>query len=543
MNFVKFDPGLLMESLEECNSLEILELDNVLWNGEFQRRKIQLPKLERFKLNRLYSLDVSNAEELMSLIFFNKNQTNDGKLERYSLKHIEVGFTANGSEDITTRLEMYLKNITRGLEIYNVSGDVLQYFNQFKFNVLIFNSTTLNINHIPKRLRELTLTNSDIINGNVSSLKEVASTLETISIWKYQKTDIDLRDLSFQTLKTLELRNLTLQKSSSIDNLDFAVIKFPNLTKLELVECTINSDLDLYFRQLSSLLISDVSFDGENASDFFIACEKLENLTMKSVNLDISVLPRNITSVKIFNSTITHSLDFKFDHLNTLYIDDYANFDEDFNFFNTFKHLKTLTIDRNISASLFLKLLDSFDELVELHVGFDRDAGNQPGFQEVTELLKDLEVPDSENPFKLEKFNGVGDSWSYKVPEWNNKLYRFFYFTYPIMIISICCIGILGNILSAIVLFSKEMRSSTSCILLGLVFCDTLLLVSSVILAPLAVHSASLFGRRENLDHDNIQAKFLYQEPVQQLHIFLFYPLSKTGKPSRPIHISNYSML
>jgi hypothetical protein len=50
-----------------------------------------------------------------------------------------------------------------------------------------------------------------------------------------------------------------------------------------------------------------------------------------------------------------------------------------------------------------------------------------------------------------------------------------------LLTLGICFFGIIGNVLCGILLFQKELRTSTNGLLLGLAFSDTLLLVKSIL--------------------------------------------------------------
>jgi len=66
-----------------------------------------------------------------------------------------------------------------------------------------------------------------------------------------------------------------------------------------------------------------------------------------------------------------------------------------------------------------------------------------------------------------------------------NETFEFIIVGLGITIVSI--LGIIGNILSACVLSRSQMKSSVSCLLLGLTFADTILIITSLLLFGLPV--------------------------------------------------------
>jgi len=79
-------------------------------------------------------------------------------------------------------------------------------------------------------------------------------------------------------------------------------------------------------------------------------------------------------------------------------------------------------------------------------------------------------------------------------------------------------LGIIGNILSAVVLSRPQMRSSVTCLLLGLAFCDSLLIVFSTLIFGLPAMS------------DFTGALKTYRHVFYPLWVPYFYPISTTGK-------------
>lgn len=63
----------------------------------------------------------------------------------------------------------------------------------------------------------------------------------------------------------------------------------------------------------------------------------------------------------------------------------------------------------------------------------------------------------------------------------------FEFWTYGVLINFVGVFGILGNIVSMIVLSRPQMRSSMSCLLSGLAICDSALILSSILMFGLPV--------------------------------------------------------
>lgn len=85
-----------------------------------------------------------------------------------------------------------------------------------------------------------------------------------------------------------------------------------------------------------------------------------------------------------------------------------------------------------------------------------------------------------------------------------------------IMIVAI--LGIIGNILSAIVLSRPQMRSSVTCLLIGLTFCDSLLIFISILIFGLPSMS-DFTGTLRN-----------YRLVYYPLWVPYLFPISITGK-------------
>lgn len=88
-------------------------------------------------------------------------------------------------------------------------------------------------------------------------------------------------------------------------------------------------------------------------------------------------------------------------------------------------------------------------------------------------------------------------------------------------------LGIFGNILSAIVLSRPQMKSSVTCLLLGLAFCDTLLISVSIL-----VFSMPFLN-------DFVHSSFLwkYENIYFRLWVPYLYPVSITGKENKDKNI------
>ena len=96
---------------------------------------------------------------------------------------------------------------------------------------------------------------------------------------------------------------------------------------------------------------------------------------------------------------------------------------------------------------------------------------------------------------------------------------KVFFWTYIAVITLICVLGICGNVLSLIVLLQKRMRSSTSCILVGLVISDMLILISGLL-----INSIGIIVLRVYFDYSleiGCWAVIVFR---------VFYPLKKIGK-------------
>ena len=91
-------------------------------------------------------------------------------------------------------------------------------------------------------------------------------------------------------------------------------------------------------------------------------------------------------------------------------------------------------------------------------------------------------------------------------------------------IVTICVCGIIGNILSFIVLTQKKMESSTTSILIGLTISDTVLLISGLIVNAIGIIVLkSLFEKGETI-------------PTVAVIVFrIFYPLKRTGTKNLPL--------
>jgi len=100
---------------------------------------------------------------------------------------------------------------------------------------------------------------------------------------------------------------------------------------------------------------------------------------------------------------------------------------------------------------------------------------------------------------------------------------------------AICIGGLIGNFFSGIVLSQRAMRTSTSCILIGLTICDTVVLVSylpSILFftAVLATYYLN-FIIQPSQGYTFLGMRFTaeYAFSYFELHKSIFYPMSKTG--------------
>jgi hypothetical protein len=82
----------------------------------------------------------------------------------------------------------------------------------------------------------------------------------------------------------------------------------------------------------------------------------------------------------------------------------------------------------------------------------------------------------------------------------------------------VAILGVIGNILSAVVLSRPQMRSSVTCLLIGLTFCDSLLVFLSILIFGLPAIS------------DFTGTLKTYRHVFYPLWVPYFYPISITGK-------------
>lgn len=72
---------------------------------------------------------------------------------------------------------------------------------------------------------------------------------------------------------------------------------------------------------------------------------------------------------------------------------------------------------------------------------------------------------------------------------------KFYFWINSCCLITVAVLGVLGNILSMLILSRPQMKSSISAVLFGLACCDTLLLIDSVMLFSFPAGEASRDGQ------------------------------------------------
>jgi hypothetical protein len=160
---------------------------------------------------------------------------------------------------------------------------------------------------------------------------------------------------------------------------------------------------------------------------------------------------------------------------------------------------------------------------------------------EITKFLQDSGVPSGVQEIKLVKSKNSTTGW------WNTDLGRkstipnttltnTVLYAYILLLMCICGFGLFGSLISSIVLTRKNMWGSTSCILLGLTFCDSLVLLTYICSVLYFGIKLILNFMEFGVSQDQVYRVLGFQvtefsvKSLDDLQYTILYPLNKTGK-------------
>jgi len=263
------------------------------------------------------------------------------------------------------------------------------------------------------------------------------------------------------------------------------VIQLENVQSFYAMKCEVNLIQISIFEHLSDVYLENVIFLGGQLESFIGRMDNLRSVALDysgipNTKFDLNTLSRSVTVLRgmsLYGLELQMSSPVVFGKLKSMALQESVfNVNTDDKFNETFPNLIHLTITRCPISYSILKNMLTISSLKTVSI-VRADSNNT----ENHDLFTESGVPRFVKYFKLERSNSSSTGWSY-IPN-SNELqgYRFRDIVlqiYVIVLITICGFGLLGNILSAVVLTRNNMRSSTSCILLGLTLCDGILLIT-----------------------------------------------------------------
>jgi len=536
LEYVQLDPNALVESLKGCTELQSITLKNV----EFIRpispvSNLLLPKLTEFCLI-MYHITAKSAAEFMTYLFF-YNSTGQDLIPNTVNILVEVKLN-------DARLEYYPS--AQALINQNLGFDVSRYFeyNAIMFIHGFFDPVTLKVENLTS-LTLMRLVNFNPYSTLYDKLKLARNLVEftlTISELDFNESvnvSIDLSIFpSIETLQFLTLENVHIWSSKWVElkGLKFFHV-WPGVLNLTALSIS---------NSLSMVDLKNVVFIG-NRLDTFLA--KMTNLTelsldlteMENQKLDMLSLENSANSLRemrLFGLQLEiSSQNLTFDELSHIRFKK-CNFMENVlnRFSSTFLGLIEVEMTQSNLSLPFLQEVLSISSLREFEI--------QKKTLEVPTMLKfllDSGVPVNANGANLHRNETSPTGWSaYLIHRVNNRhntvLRDVTLYGYCILLVGVGALGILGNILSAVVLSRKNMRSSTSCLLLGLTFCDMSVLMTYICSALYFGIKLVLVFLQFKISVNNEYSILGFQvnensvQWLDELYYRILYPLNKTGK-------------
>jgi len=502
--------------------------------------KVFLPALQEFALT-MHQIDAISASDFMAHLFFYRNYTT----QENTIKGMSISVRSEADEKYlfygNLRATTYLfdsdteNSYPLSLEGFNYDVTCYFYYDALALRPSIVYPTTIRTSDLKKFSIFADNFHPDIFEAlksmhQLTALKVVKNTAATVSI--------DLSTIpTIESIQYLVFGNLNIGSSRWID--------LKNLSKLEMYRGQLNltqislsnSPSNIEVRLQNTVLIGsnlnsvvrniqlrrlDLDYRPRQIPFLEFDLKSLQNSSQTLSSVDLSGLDLKISESKSFQMDTKYILlrDCK---LSENLLQDFPDIFPNLHHFSIYQY--------NASRTMFQDMLQ-FPHLRFL--AFDRSDHETP---EVNQFMLDSNIPKNAYWITLNRSNETVTGWNHlrSSPlnsKLDTKLRDTALYTYILILSIIIGVGIIGNILSAIVLTRKNMRSSTSCILLGLAFCDTPVLITYacstlyfgikfifVFLKFKIVHETDVYTVSEQ------SVKWL-----DQFYYSFMYPLNKTGE-------------
>jgi len=540
--YAKVNRRDLINYLRKCKNLKTLSLKYVIWDWDTSSilEKAYLPNLEvfQFELMRDKSSYWKTAEDLESIIIFYKDS-----LERSGFKQLKnLKFSIDGN----TRNGGHLKVENENLEAIKISDTGIWSLLQeiwSGFRSFTAKYSTLGVDRMDMTfMKTVHFDNNELRNGKMADILKTAKVAETLQVHVIDDEALDVALLPSQTITTLITWKLSLRWSSASQP-----IGFPNLVHLNMTF----GDIDLNLFQVSDNVqflaldhiylwnsrIQDIGSKMPNLTTLAIGCQFFQGVCPV---VELGSLPLNsLTGLVLNNVGLTVERDHivSFPLLNILMLWR-CKMDKEvliqFNkIFSTVRRLM-LTIEDVLKPGFLKKILRNPIEHITVTVPIDTRYYRRLAFANLVKSELNLSLTTASfGGGKGLQFERDGDHWNYEIRNYPlhqltriTKLLRLFgisteeitqetldwmYYAYTSFVYIFCSFGLGCNIMSAIVLMQKSMRSSTSYIMFGLALSDSLFLFTSLVTV------------------EEYQLLFNYEHIRSGFNGYFAYPLNKTG--------------
>ena len=533
LELVEFDPDFLVKELNGCTNLEHLVLKNTNWNKMRFTQKVELRLLTKFELElRNWDLKSSTPEEILSFFFVYKSS--------------KKGYNSRAGEspdNFIPSLGYESELSVNGVDILQYSEARILYINflpfdispHFRYRGLYLRSTTVNVSTLRNIEYELSMIDVNFTNGGAYEISAKCKGISSFNVDFSRSPTMEIIDLAIipNDLNTIVLKNARLW--TSVPNLSSNGIGSMELK---------NSELNLTFfsskAPMQNLELTNTTFIGGNIS-FIKVYGRLRKVILREMKVfDISNFlesRRRLEDFQCTNTLLTHSTDIQ---LSTYYLMmDNCKFDEltRTQFASIFKSLYIFEIRGNFEylSSILMESIKTPVNTIKIFLNDNQRVRNKPQFNEINEFLNSCNAPPYATRMILTLKDGTCQSAGYVDDYTQNPYLRdFTLYIYTVPLFLVCIFGILGNIISAVVLSTKEMRSSTSCILLGLTVCDMVILGTYITSALyFGLKFVFMFWKFSIPESDMpvlwFQVSKSFATRMDNLQSAFLYPLNKSG--------------
>ena len=286
--------------------------------------------------------------------------------------------------------------------------------------------------------------------------------------------------LPTETLTSLAVSNMVLLSHQTEPT------HFENLETLHLQKCNFNSSILVVSHTLTSLYLTSVVIIDGNLKSITEKYTKLETLSLVNMTgIDLSLLEPakfNLKNLYIIDSYVNQSSNFEFENMFSLKLTrciiDKSYVDK---FSSTFKKLRRIVLIGDFTILKLLKRIPN-TSITQVILRFEGEQKfhSDSEIEEGRQFLSSLNVSSDATEVSLYKLSNGSDWEVYALESAKDSslLRDVLIYLYIITISVISLFGIFGSFVSGIVLSKKKLRSSTSCILLGLTLSDLTLLVT-----------------------------------------------------------------